>query len=60
MQKILVILGFIFVAFILEFLLYNIVGPWIVPNFFLLLIMFADLYWGIRYGILTAVTYSPI
>ncbi len=42
-------------AFILEFFLFNIFGRWSTPNLELLLIIFFNLYFGIRYGLVTAV-----
>lgn len=55
MRKVIVITFFVVTAFIVEFILCNTVGRWIVPNLLLLLVMFFDLYFGIRYGLFTAV-----
>ncbi|MDP8211833.1 MAG: rod shape-determining protein MreD [Candidatus Zapsychrus exili] len=55
MRKIIIITGAIFVFFLIEFFLFNFIGRWIVPNFALLLVVFFNLYWGIRYGLFTAV-----
>ena len=42
-------------AFVLEFFLFNMLGRWLTPNLELLLIIFFNLYFGIRYGLVTAV-----
>lgn len=55
MRKSIFISLFVFTFFLLEFLLFNLIGKWFVPNLLLLLVIFFDLYFGIRYGILTAV-----
>lgn len=39
----------------LEFFLFNYVHPWLTPNFLLLLVIFVNLWLGIRYSIFTAV-----
>jgi len=41
-------------AFALESLLARVLGPWGKPNFFILLIVFFNLFWGIRYSLLAA------
>lgn len=55
MRKVIVITFFVVIAFVVEFILFNTIGRWIVPNLLLLLVMFFDLYFGIRYGLFTAV-----
>jgi rod shape-determining protein MreD len=55
MRKAIVIIFFVVIAFVVEFILFNTIGRWIVPNVLLLLVMFFDLYFGIRYGLFTAV-----
>lgn len=55
MGKIVFITLAIAIAFIVEFLLFNVIGRWATPNLELLLVMFFNLYFGIRYGLLTAV-----
>lgn len=55
MRQIIVITFFIIVAFVTEFLLFNMVGRWVVPDLLLLLVIFFNLYFGIRYGLFAAV-----
>lgn len=55
MRKIIVITFFMIAGFLTEFLLFNDLAPWLIPNLLLLLVMFFDLYFGIRYGLYTAV-----
>lgn len=55
MRKAIIIISFILIAFLTEFILFNSVGWWGVPNLLLLLIMFFDLYFGVRYGLLAAI-----
>jgi rod shape-determining protein MreD len=47
-----VILTYIF--FLVDFLMFNAFGRWGAPNLLLILIVFFNLYLGIRYGLLTA------
>lgn len=55
MGKVAVITFSVVVAFIIEFLLFHLMGRWATPDLELLLVMFFNLYFGIRYGLLTAV-----
>ncbi|MBU1997618.1 MAG: rod shape-determining protein MreD, partial [Candidatus Omnitrophica bacterium] len=55
MKKALIIIVLTFLCFLLEFLIFNIVGRWFMPNLLLLLVIFFNLYLGIRYSIFTAV-----
>ncbi|MBF0521458.1 MAG: rod shape-determining protein MreD [Candidatus Omnitrophica bacterium] len=55
MRKILFIVAVIFIAFLVEFLLFNFVGRWIMPNLLLLVVIFFNLLWGIRFSLFTAV-----
>ncbi len=55
MGKIAVIIFSVVAAFIIEFLLFHLMGRWATPNLELLLIMFFNLSFGIRYGLLSAV-----
>ena len=55
MRKGLIICGFVVVFFLLEFFIYNILGRDFTPNLLLLLVMFFNLYLGIRYSLFTAV-----
>ncbi|MBI5415725.1 MAG: rod shape-determining protein MreD [Candidatus Omnitrophica bacterium] len=55
MRKAIVITFFVVMAFIAEFLLFNTAGRWATPNLSILLVVFFNLYFGIRYGLFTAV-----
>ncbi len=55
MSKVAFITFCVIVAFIIEFLLFHLMGRWATPDLELLLVMFFNLYFGIRYGLLTAV-----
>src|SRR3989338_3381795 len=55
MGKVALITFFIVVAFIVEFLLFHLLGRWATPDLELLLVMFFNMYFGIRYGLLAAV-----
>ena len=55
MRKGLIICGFIVVFYLLEFFIYNIFGRDFTPSLLLLLVMFFNLYLGIRYSLFTAV-----
>jgi len=54
MRKVLVITGLVLLSFVIEFLLFNLFGRWFVPNLSILLIIFCDLYLGIRYSLFSA------
>ena len=55
MRKIIVIVFFVFIFFFIEFLIFNVCGPNFVPNLLLLLVIFFNLYLGIRYSLLAAI-----
>ena len=55
MRRIIVITVLVFTFFIIEFLFFNIVGWWFNPQMLLLLIMFFNLYLGVRYGLYSAI-----
>ncbi len=55
MRKVAFITFCVAVAFIIEFLLFHLMGRWATPDLELLLVMFFNMYFGIRYGLLTAV-----
>ena len=55
MSKAIVIAFFVVMAFIIEFLLFNTAGRWATPDLSILLVVFFNLYFGIRYGLFTAV-----
>ena len=55
MGKVAVITFCVVVAFIIEFLLFHLMGRWATPDLELLLVIFFNMYFGIRYGLLTAV-----
>jgi rod shape-determining protein MreD len=58
-MKRIAVIGFVcYLAFALEFLLYNFLGDWghwLKPDFMILVVIFFNLYLGIRYGIIAAV-----
>ncbi len=54
MRKILLIIFFIIFFAVMEFILFNVFGPWCMPHLLLLLIIFVTLYFGIRYGLVAA------
>ncbi|HBG61065.1 MAG: rod shape-determining protein MreD [Omnitrophica WOR_2 bacterium GWF2_38_59] len=55
MKKTFIIIVLVLLCFLLEFLIFNIGGRWFMPNLLLLLVIFFNLYLGIRYSIFTAV-----
>lgn len=55
MRKLLAIALLVFICFLAEFLLFNIVGRWAKPNLLILLIIFFNLAFGIRYSLVAAV-----
>ena len=55
MRRIVYITALVFIFFLLEFFLYNLVGWWFQPQLLTLLIVFFNLYLGVRYGLYTAV-----
>lgn len=55
MRKILLVVVFTFLFYWLESLLFQLFGRIFVPHFLLLLVIFANLYFGIRYGLFAAV-----
>ncbi len=55
MRKALFISFFVFIFFLIEFFLFNIIGRAFMPNFLLLLVIFFNLSWGIRYGLFSAI-----
>jgi rod shape-determining protein MreD len=54
MQKILFIVIFSFIFFILQFLMFNLLGRFFMPHLLLLLVIFVTLFFGVRYGVFTA------
>ena len=54
MRKIFLILILCCLFFVLEFLLFNLFGKWFKPDLLLLLVIFFNLYLGIRYSLLAA------
>lgn len=54
MRRIFLILAFTYLFFLLEFFLFNTFGRWGHPDLLLILIIFFNLYLGIRYGLLCA------
>ncbi len=60
MGKVAVITFFVIVAFVIESLLFYLMGRWATPDLELLLVMFFNMYFGIRYGLVTAVLAGTI
>lgn len=54
MKRILIILGLTYLFFLLEFLMFNAFGRWGKPNLLIILIVFLNLYLGIRHGLICA------
>ncbi|MBF0484115.1 MAG: hypothetical protein HQL25_05355 [Candidatus Omnitrophica bacterium] len=42
------------VCFIIEFLLFNYVSPWLRPSLIIILLVFADIFWNVRSAVLVA------
>ncbi len=55
MRRIIFVPVFVFLFFLMEFILFNMVGRWFMPNLLLLLIMYFNFSFGIRYSIFAAV-----
>ena len=55
MRRIVIITCFVLLFFIIEFFLFNLAGWWLKPHLLILLIIFFNLYLGVRYGLYTAV-----
>ena len=55
MTRVLAITILVWIFYLIEFLLFNFFGKWFTPNLLLILIIFFNLYLGIRYSLLTAV-----
>ncbi len=55
MKRVLIIGLASYLAFALEFLFYNFWGPWGKPEFLILVVIFFNLYLGIRFSIIAAV-----
>ena len=60
MRKLLFITIFVFVFFIIEFIIFNMIGRWAMPNLLILIVIFINLSFGIRYGLFTAVLAGAI
>ena len=54
MKRVVVISALAYAFFLAEFVLYNTFGRWGKPEFLVLLVVFCNLYWGIRYSIIAA------
>jgi len=55
MKRFFLILFLSIIFFLVEFLLFNFVSPWIVPNLLLLMIIYINLSFGMKEGLLAAV-----
>jgi len=54
-MKRIVVIGIVsYLAFVLEFLLYNFWGPWGKPELLILVVIFFNLYLGVRFGLIAA------
>jgi len=54
MRKIAIITLCVFSFYILEFIFFHVGGRWVKPDFLLLLVIFFNIYFGIRYSLYTA------
>lgn len=54
MKRFLIVVVSVFIFFLAEFFLFNVFGGWGKPDLLLLLIIFYNLYLGIRYGLVCA------
>ena len=55
MRKITTVILFILFCFVIQMMLFDLLGGWLTPNLLLLLSIFFNLSFGIRYGLLSAV-----
>ncbi len=55
MRKILLIPFCVLLFFLAEFFLFNLVGRWLMPNLLLLVVIYFNLVFGIRFSIFTAI-----
>lgn len=55
MRKIFLVIFFVYISFLIEFLLFNLAQKWFLPNILLLVTMFFTLLYGIRFGLLAAI-----
>ena len=55
MRRILLVTLLVFMTYLAEFFLFNSLGSWFKPDFLILLVIFLNLYFGIRYSIYTAI-----
>lgn len=55
MRKLFIVPFCVLVLFFIEFFIANIFDPKLTPHFLLILVIFFELIWGIRYGLYTAV-----
>ncbi len=54
MKRYFIITIFVYIAFLLEFVSFNAFGSWGKPEFLVLVIIFCNLYWGIRHSLWAA------
>ena len=54
MKRLFAITALAYLFFLIEFILHNLFGKWAAPNLLLILVIFFDLYLGIRYSLWTA------
>jgi rod shape-determining protein MreD len=55
MRRVLIISFLTFFFFLLEFIIFHLIGGWAKPQLLILLVIFFNLYLGIRYGLYAAV-----
>ncbi len=55
MRKIIFIILITYLAFLSEFILFNVFGFWLKPDLLLLAVVFVNLTWGVRYSLVTAI-----
>lgn len=55
MRRLIVITVLTFLFFLIEFILFNLIGNWARPQLLILLVIFFNLYLGIRYGLYAAI-----
>ncbi len=54
MKRYVAICVFVYLAFLIEFVLYNAFGSWGKPELMVLVVVFCNLYWGIRHSLWAA------
>ena len=60
MRRLIAITLLTFLFFLAEFIIFNLIGSWARPQLLILLIIFFNLYFGIRYGLYAAILAGAI